>query len=66
VRSNSPWLDPKYLAVGMQAVRAIGWRRVVPLVAVGVLVAGLAKEWGGRDQAVGEGDKESSEEREAA
>jgi hypothetical protein len=39
------WLDPKYLAAGLQIGRAIGWRRIVPLVAVGVLSAGLAREW---------------------
>jgi hypothetical protein len=44
-RSNSPWLDPKYLTVGMQIMRTVGWRRLLPLVAVGILAAGLAKEW---------------------
>ncbi len=72
-RSNAPWLDPRYLAVGLQAVRAIGLRRIVPLVAVGMLAAGLAKEWGGRDKPAddseaGESDAEEdkAEEREAA
>ena len=49
-RSQTPWLDPKYLGVGMQIGRAIGWRRLVPLAAVGVLAAGIAKEWIGRDR----------------
>jgi hypothetical protein len=45
-RANAAaWLDPKYLATGLQIGRAIGWRRIVPLVAVGVLTAGLAREW---------------------
>jgi hypothetical protein len=44
-RANTAWFDPKYLATGMQIGRAIGWRRVVPLMAVGVLTAGLAREW---------------------
>jgi hypothetical protein len=47
-RSHSPWLDPKFLGVGVQIGRAIGWRRLVPLAAVGVLAAGIAKEWFGR------------------
>jgi hypothetical protein len=48
-RSNSPWLDPKLLPIGLQVARSIGLRRIVPLVAVGVLAAALAKEWfGGR------------------
>jgi hypothetical protein len=53
-RSHTPWLDPKYLGVGMQIGRAIGWRRLVPLAAVGVLAAGIAKEWRGPDRPTGE------------
>ncbi len=49
-RSHAPWLDPKFVGIGLQVGRAIGWRRLVPLAAAGVLVAGLAKEWFGRDQ----------------
>jgi hypothetical protein len=48
-RSHAPWLDPKFVGLGLQIGRAIGWRRLVPLAAAGVLVAGLAKEWYGRD-----------------
>jgi hypothetical protein len=70
VRTPAPWLDPRYLTVGLQVVRAIGARRLIPLVAVGLLAAGLAKEWGGGGQSAGEGGGESSEasgdEREAA
>jgi len=44
-RSNAPWLDPKYLMVGMQVMRAVGWRRLVPLVGVALLAAGLTREW---------------------
>jgi len=70
VRSPAPWLDPRYLAVGLQVVRAIGARRLVPLVAIGLLAAGLAKEWGVGDRSAREGGGESSEasgdEREAA
>ena len=50
-RNQAPWLDPRYLGVGIQIGRAIGWRRLVPLAAVGVLAAGLAKEWIGRSRA---------------
>jgi hypothetical protein len=55
-RSQAPWLDPRYLGVGIQIGRAIGWRRLVPLAAVGVLAAGLAKEWIGRSRAAGGAD----------
>ena len=49
-RSHAPWLDPKFIGVGLQIGRAIGWRRLLPLAAAGVLVAGLAKEWFGRER----------------
>jgi hypothetical protein len=52
-RGQTPWLDPKYIGVGMQVGRAIGWRRLVPLAAVGVLAVGIAKEWLGRGRATG-------------
>jgi hypothetical protein len=71
-RSNAAsWLDPRYLGVGMQLMRSIGWRRIVPLVAVGMLAAGLAKEWGGRDKPADEAgesepEEDAAEEREAA
>src|SRR5215210_2457954 len=29
-RSASPWLDPKMLPIGLQVVRSIGLRRIVP------------------------------------
>ena len=62
-RSNSSWLDPKLLPVGLQIARSIGLRRIVPLVAVGVLAAALAKEWFGSRQddaeAAAEDDGES-------
>jgi hypothetical protein len=53
-RSQEPWLDPRFVSVGLQIGRAIGWRRVVPLAAVGVLAAGITKEWLGRDRPAGE------------
>jgi hypothetical protein len=50
-RSQASWLDPKLMAVGVQVGQAIGWRRLIPLAAVALLAAGLAKEWSGRDRA---------------
>jgi hypothetical protein len=46
-RSHAGWLDPKFLAVGMEIGRSLGWRRLATLAAVGVLAAGLGKEWFG-------------------
>ena len=50
--SNTAWLDPKLMAVGYQVGQAIGWRKLVSLAAVGLLAAGLAKEWTGRDRSL--------------
>jgi hypothetical protein len=44
-RSHAPWLDPKLIGAGLKIGRAIGWRKLAPLAAVGILAAGLAKEW---------------------
>jgi hypothetical protein len=41
------WLDPKFLAVGIEIGRTLGWRRIATLAAVGILAAGLGKEWFG-------------------
>jgi len=49
-RHQSPWLDPKFLGVGLQVGRSLGWRRLVPLLAVGLLAATLTKEWLGHDR----------------
>jgi hypothetical protein len=44
-RSHAGWLDPKFLAVGIEIGRTLGWRRIMTLAAVGFLAAGLGKEW---------------------
>jgi hypothetical protein len=44
-RHATPWLDPSMLGVMLQVGRGIGLRRIVPLLAAGVLAAGFAKEW---------------------
>jgi hypothetical protein len=44
-RKAAQWFDPAMLSTGLQIGRAIGLRRIVPLIAVGVLAATLAKEW---------------------
>jgi hypothetical protein len=47
-QSATRLLDPKFLGVGLQIARAIGWQKVVSLAAVGILAAGLAWEWSGK------------------
>jgi ABC-type Na+ efflux pump permease subunit len=44
-RGAKPWLDPSVLSLALQLGRNIGLRRILPLVAAGVLAAGFAKEW---------------------
>jgi hypothetical protein len=56
-RSNAHWLDPRLMAIGFQVGRAIGWRKLAALGAVGILAAGLTKEWLGRDETPPEGDE---------
>jgi Ca2+/Na+ antiporter len=44
-RSQPGWLDPKYLTIAMEIGRAVGWRRIAMLAAVGFLAAGPGREW---------------------
>ncbi len=46
-RSSAGWLDPKFLAAGIEIGRALGWRRIAMLAAAALLAAGLGKEWSG-------------------
>jgi hypothetical protein len=59
-RGQTPWLDPKMMAVGMQLGRTIGWRKVLPLAAIGFLAAGLAREWFSPGKPDGDGDADGS------
>jgi uncharacterized membrane protein YqjE len=49
-RRNALWLDPKVLGGAIQVSRAVGWRKLVPLLAVGMLAAGVGVEWFGRER----------------
>jgi Ca2+/Na+ antiporter len=53
---NAAWLDPRLIAVGFQVGRAVGWRKLAALAAVGLLAAGLAQEWRNHDQAPADDD----------
>lgn len=44
-RTQSALLDPGMIGVVLQIGRAIGLRRIAPLLAAGFLAAALAKEW---------------------
>jgi hypothetical protein len=49
-RRTAPWLDPKLVGGALQLSRAIGLRKMLPLLAIGVLAAGAATQWIGRDR----------------
>jgi hypothetical protein len=40
-------LDPRWVTIGLQIGKTLGWRRIATLAAAGVLTAGLAGEWTG-------------------
>ena len=60
-RRQAAWFDPKLLAGAIQASRGIGWRRLLPLLALGILAASLGIERSKR-----EGDSEQNGRRQLA
>jgi hypothetical protein len=44
-----PLIDPKVLSVAVQAGRALGWRRLIPLALLGFLAAQWVQEARGAD-----------------
>jgi uncharacterized membrane protein YqjE len=58
-RRPALWLDPKVLSGAIQASHAVGWRKLVPLLAIGMLAAGVGMERYGREKpAVGSEDQD--------
>jgi uncharacterized membrane protein len=51
-RAHAPswWLDPKILAAGVQAGRALGWQRLVPFALLGFMAAQWARERRGHSE----------------
>jgi divalent metal cation (Fe/Co/Zn/Cd) transporter len=47
-RSTHAMFDTSVLALGLEVGRTIGWRRLVPIAAVTVIAAGVAREWAKR------------------
>jgi hypothetical protein len=62
-RRHAAWFDPKLLADAIQASRGIGWRRLISLLALGILAASLGMERSGPKQ---EGDSEQNGRRQLA
>jgi uncharacterized membrane protein YqjE len=44
---QTPWLDPRLVGTAVQMSRAVGLRKVLPLVAIAILAAGAAMQWNG-------------------
>src|SRR6185312_13108234 len=44
-RHPALWQDPRVLAAGVELGRMIGWKKTLPLAAVGFFIAGIAREW---------------------
>ena len=55
-RSQSPLADPKLVMLGLQIAQAVGVRRLLPILALGVAAFALSA---GRRQARGDGDRTS-------
>ncbi len=62
-RRPAIWLDPKVLGGAIQASRAVGWRKLVPLLAIGMLAAGVGMEWFGRERPVIESEEQNGHRR---
>jgi hypothetical protein len=62
-RRQAAWFDPKVVAGAIQASRGIGWRRLVPLLALGILAASLGMERSGAKQKT---DSEQNDRRQLA
>jgi hypothetical protein len=60
-RSHPGWLDPKFLAMGVEIGRTLGWRRITMLAAVGFLAVGLGKEWRGAGEKKSESQDTAAE-----
>jgi hypothetical protein len=58
-RRNAIWLDPKVLGGAIQVSRSVGWRKLVPLLAVGMLAAGVGMEWFGRGRSEVENEEQN-------
>jgi hypothetical protein len=48
-------VDPALLAVGLEIGKALGWKKTLPLAAIGIVAAGIAREWSSHQAGAGEG-----------
>jgi|SRR5213592_3987202 len=47
-RSTHALFDTSVLTLGLEIGRTIGWRRIVPIAAIAMIAAGVAREWAKR------------------
>jgi hypothetical protein len=40
-----PWLEPRVVAIGVEIGKTLGWKKTLPIAVVGLLAAGVAREW---------------------
>jgi hypothetical protein len=65
-RRSAALIDPTLLGGAIQVSRALGWRKVVPVIAVGILAAGIGMQWFGRGKPDAGSDEEELREEELA
>jgi hypothetical protein len=54
-RTSSALIDPALLAVGLEIGKALGWKKTLPIAAIGIVAAGIAREWSSQQTGGGEG-----------
>jgi len=59
-------IDPTLVGGAIQVSRALGWRKVAPAIALGILAVGIGMQWFRRDKADSESEEEKSREEELA
>ena len=42
-------VQPAYLKTAIRVGNAVGWKKLIPIVGVGLIAAGVAKEWNGKN-----------------
>jgi hypothetical protein len=65
-RRSAALIDPRLLGGAIQVSRALGWRKVLPVIAVGILAAGIGMQWFGHGRPDAGSDEEDAREEELA
>ena len=65
-RRSAALIDPRLLGGAIQVSRALGWRKVLPVIVLGVLAASIGMQWFGRGKPDAGSDEEKGREEELA